>query len=108
VNKDGLGDFDRFLDKFKNSVGRLIFRIEQHLHRETVLFRSKVAYLIVLIKPEKGQVGNADRFPVVLDLRTRTVNDVRHFIGHHEFEILNGLAMKTACANLQLMKARPL
>lgn len=45
-------------------------------------------YLVVLVEPEEGEVGHADRLPVVLDLLSCAVDDVRDFIGHHELQVL--------------------
>lgn len=50
------------------------------------------AYLVVLVEPEEGEVGDADGLPVVRDLLARAVDDVRHLIGHDEFKVLNALS----------------
>ena len=49
---------------------------------------SKDTYLIVLVEPEKCQVGNSDGLPVVLDLLSGAVDNMRHFICDDEFQVL--------------------
>ena len=45
-------------------------------------------YLVVLIKPEEGQICNANRLPVVLNLLACAVDYMSHLICHYKFEIL--------------------
>ena len=40
--------------------------------------------MVVLVEPEKGEVGDADRLPVVLNLLACAVDDVGHFVGDYE------------------------
>ena len=46
-------------------------------------------YLVVLVEPEKGEVGDAYRLPVILDLLARAVDDVGHLVRHHELQVLS-------------------
>lgn len=45
-------------------------------------------YLIVLVNPKEGQVGYTNRFPMVLNLLSGTVDYVCHLICYDEFQIL--------------------
>jgi len=48
----------------------------------------KFSYLVVLVKPEESQIGNADGLPVVLDLFPCAVDYMGNFIRHYEIEVL--------------------
>ena len=41
-----------------------------------------VCYLVVLVKPEKGEVGDPDGLPMVRDLLAGAVDDVRDLVRH--------------------------
>ena len=44
--------------------------------------------LVVLIEPEKCQIGHADWLPVVLNLLARAVDDVSDFVSYDKLQIL--------------------
>ena len=44
-----------------------------------------LTYLVVLIKPKEGEIGNTDRLPVVLHLLASAVYNVGHLVGDDEF-----------------------
>ena len=46
---------------------------------------SNNTYLVVLIEPEEGKVGDSDRLPVILDLLAGAVDNVCHFVSNDEF-----------------------
>ena len=48
-----------------------------------------MTYLVVLVEPEEGQVGNPDRLPMVLYLFTCAIYDVGNFICDHELQVLH-------------------
>lgn len=41
-------------------------------------------YLVILVKPEKGEVGDTDGLPVILDLLTGTVDYMCDFVRHYK------------------------
>ena len=45
-------------------------------------------YLVVLIQPEEGEIGDSYWLPVILDLLACTVYYVRDFVSHDEFQVL--------------------
>ena len=45
-------------------------------------------YLVVLVKPKEGQVGNANLLPMVWYLLASTVNNVGDFIRDHKLKVL--------------------
>ena len=49
---------------------------------------SNNTYLVVLIEPEEGKVGDSDRLPMILHLLSSAVNDVGHLVSHYEFQVL--------------------
>ena len=73
-------------------------------------FKFKSAYLVVLVQPEKSQVGDTNRLPVVLHLFARAIDDVGHFVGNHELKVLSRskVNQRSKSKNLQLKPARRL
>lgn len=51
-----------------------------------------VWYLVVLVKPEEGQVGDSDGLPMVRDLLAGAVDDMRDLVGHDKLEVLQSLS----------------
>ena len=49
---------------------------------------SNNTYLVVLIEPEEGKVGDSNRLPTILHLLASAVNDVGHLVSHYEFQVL--------------------
>ena len=47
-----------------------------------------ILYLIVLIEPKEGQIGDSDRLPVVRNLLSSAVDDMGHFVCDHELQVL--------------------
>ena len=47
-----------------------------------------MAYLVVLVKPEEGEIGNSNGFPVVLYLFACAIDNVCNFICHHKLQVL--------------------
>jgi hypothetical protein len=52
-------------------------------------FRTNIKpYLIILVQPEKCEICHSYRFPMVLDLFSSAIDDMRDFVGHDEFQVL--------------------
>ena len=66
--------FNSLLYEIENSIARFIFTIQDHL--------------VVLVKPEKGEVSHSDRLPVIRNLLSGTVDNMRDLIGNHKLYIL--------------------
>ena len=49
----------------------------------------KTDYLVVLIKPEEGQIRNSNRLPMIRYLFACTIYNMGDFIGYYKFEILH-------------------
>ena len=58
------------------------------MQRDGELSGRSGTYLVVLVEPKEGEIGDTDRFPVVLDLLACAVDYVRDFVGHNEFQVL--------------------
>ena len=74
VNKHTLRRFNSLLNEIKNSITRFIFAIQDHL--------------IILIKPEKRQISNSNRLPMIWNLLSCTINNMRDLIRDHKLYIL--------------------
>ena len=74
VNEHTLRCFDSLLDEIENGIASFIFTIQDHL--------------VILVKPEKGEVSHSNRLPVIRNLLSGTVDNMRDLIGHHELYIL--------------------
>ena len=44
--------------------------------------------LVVLVKPEKSEVGDADRLPMVLDLLAGAVDYMSDFVSYYKLQVL--------------------
>lgn len=67
-------------------------------------------YLVVLVKPKKGQVGNPNLLPVVRYLLASTIYNMGNFIRHYKLKVLEKLRkinLQLRLAHL-LWKVRPL
>ena len=47
-----------------------------------------VYYLSITLSPIECEVMNTRRYPLILNLFPCTVNDMGHFVGENEFEVL--------------------
>jgi len=74
VYEHALCCFNSLLDEIENSIARFIFTIQDHL--------------VVLVKPEKGEVSHSDRLPVIRNLLSGTVDNMRDLIGNNKLYIL--------------------
>ena len=86
MNEHGLSRLERLFDEFKNGVCCFVLRVswvQQHLSQSEVSTIEET-YLVVLVEPEEGEIGNTDGLPVILHLLACTVDDVGDFVGHHE------------------------
>ena len=45
--------------------------------------------MVILIKPEKGEVGDSDGLPVVLHLFSSAVDDVGDLVSHYKLQVLD-------------------
>lgn len=87
---------DSVLDKFVELVNNLVLGVEKDLRdkkrnlncRQKISAKRNLDYLVVRLQPVQSQITNSNRFPVVADLLSRSINDMCHFIRNEEFEVL--------------------
>ena len=48
----------------------------------------KCTYLVVLVQPEEGEIGDTNRFPMILDLLSCAVDNVGYFVCDDELQVL--------------------
>ena len=74
MHKDTLTHSSRRINEVVDLIGDLILSIEQDL--------------VLLVQPTECQIGYSNMLPEILDLRSRTVYDVSHLVGHDELQVL--------------------
>ena len=74
VNEHTLCCFYSFFNEIENSIACFIFAIQY--------------YLVILIKPEKRQISDSNRLPMIWNLLSGTVYNVRNLIRNHKLYIL--------------------
>jgi hypothetical protein len=62
-----------------------------------MLFNLRITYLIILIEPEKCQVSNTNRLPVIRYLLPSTINNVSDFVRNHKLQVLKYEKVKAMC-----------
>ena len=74
MDQHALTALGRHINEVKYLIGHLVIRIEK--------------YLVLLVYPIEGQIGNADIFPHVSHCIPCTIDYVRHFVSSYKFEVL--------------------
>ena len=74
MHQHALSSFHSFFYELENCVGCLVLGVKYHL--------------VVLVHPEKSEIGHAYRFPMVGNLLACTINDVGDLICHYELQVL--------------------
>ena len=69
-------------------MDQVIASIKVRNNRELLYFLYFKTYLVVFVKPKKCEIGNSYRFPMIRNLLSCAINNVRHFVCDYKFKIL--------------------